>query len=180
MSKWEILKILSSVILGATIAYFSSWYFQNGLFRKQEKDKKEILRSQLLALAQSIEDDFKRLNDLKSIINGNGYPREYFESNIKESIIIYITKTYIFPTNKDIFDRAIRMIRKLSLLNKQIEVIQDVISGKDTRIMQKNSKLRIEVDQATTIISDIINGDIKENNNLPELSENMKRIAAGI
>ena len=169
---------LIGVVIGGLITYFVEKGLQNRQFKKDEKDKKEILKSQLRTLAQGIEDDFKRLKDLRNTIYGNAYPREYFDIHIKESIITELTKTILFPANKDIFVRVVRMLRRMTLLNKQIEFMQDIISGKTSNIiMHKDSKLRIEIDHAVGIIDDLINTDIRETNNRPELSVKIESIA---
>ncbi len=100
MNKWDFIKILLSVALGATIAFFSSWFFQNRQFRKQEKDKKAALKNCLESLKTEISDEYKKMREVHIHIHGS-YPMEYFDTTVKQ---VLISEIMVLPGSSWVID----------------------------------------------------------------------------
>lgn len=169
---------LGGVVIGGGVSYVVGIRLQNRQFLENEKRRNRLLKSQLQTLAQGIEDDFHRLKELRNTVQVQSYPREYFEIRVKEALLIEFTKSFLFPLHKEAFDRVIRLLRKLSLLNDQIVLIQDIISDRaGNSISDKKYKWGSAIDGAVILIDEIIHSDIKELNNESELSDKLLTIS---
>lgn len=166
---------LVGVIVGGFITYFVERSLQNRQFRKEKNEKKEILKCYLEILKNEIEDEHKRLWNLRNSISG-GYPREYFDPTVKRTILQEIIKLPLFTTHSNVFTRINSLIQRYENINNQIKLVQDYIQGKFVSVEDKDYKIRQEYDNLYNLVNDAISTDIKESNNKPDLASKLGEI----
>jgi len=171
----ETLIALLGVMIGGGISYIVGINLQNRHFKKEENDKKDILRSQLETLVSEINDEYIRLQNLRNLIQGDGYPREHFDVTIKKAILAEMVKTKLYPQNKPIFNRVNSLINRLMILNREIGSMQDLIGAYCSTRYQK-AKIRQERDATVGVIDDILVQNIREQKDKPELCVQLESI----
>ena len=164
---------LIGVIVGGLITYFVEKGLQNRQFKKDEKDKKEIWRSYLSILKEEIAEDYKRLTSLRDNIYGS-YPTEYFDITNKRTIVAEFIKTTLFLSNTSIFNRITFLMRKLSILNNEIDLVQSFIAGRIGSALDQEYKTRQARDNVVSTINEILNNIIMESNGKLDLVCNIE------
>jgi len=156
-----IISTLLAVIIGGLITSRIGKGLQDREFKKEARERQEILKCYLETLKTEIDSDYQRLWNLSSQISGGGYPTEYFDVNVKQTIMSEIIKTRLYGKHKKIFDRINSMVARLIVLNREISLVRDLIEGKYCSVSDQQYKQRQQVDRSNGVIGNILNLDIQ-------------------
>lgn len=125
---------LIGVIVGGFITFLISKKLQDRQFKNDKEKQNSIYRSLLDTLIHNIQDINDRLKNLKqnpNKFNNNFHQHfgfEYFNTDIPKAVIVKLMDVKLFPENKDVFNRIIKLINDLSYLNDKIKIYENLLS----------------------------------------------------
>lgn len=172
----EVFLTLVGVIIGGLITYFVERWLQDREFKKENHERREVMKCYLETLKAEIADDYQRLWNLRNQVYGKGYPTEYFDVTVKQNIMSEIIKTPLYGKYKKIFDRINSMAIHLIVLNHELAGVRDFIKGKYCSALDQEAKIHQQIDQAVSVINNILNQNIQESNSKCEICIRLEEI----
>jgi hypothetical protein len=153
--------------------------------RHDKKEHDDIHKSLLETLSENLHDIYNRLNKIKQNSNTYDFDQnfyqhfgfEYFDIDISKAVIIKLMDVKLFPENKDIFKRIIKLFDMLQLLNGQIKNYGNLLLSGVTDASPNNSlqsdrfEIFTKIDSITAFIKDNYS---QNNSSLMEEIENIK------
>lgn len=176
------MEIVIGAFIAGLIGFVTAFLIQNRQFRNEKTKDRAILKDLLETLKDDIDDYHKRLKELRNILIAKGYPREHFNLSNKDAIWPQIVKTIVFSRNRDVFGRINRMARRLSILNREIQTIQEIITHEISVSPKEYPELskRRKIDYCVSLIDDVINRDIIERGANLDIQIKLEKIIGGM
>lgn len=172
----DVISTLIAVVVGGAVTFWFGKRLQDRQFDKEKRERIKILKCYLETLKTEIENDFRRLINLRPRIQNQGYPADYFDTSVEQIIISEIIKTKLYSKHKEIFDRINSIITCLKKLNNETALMRDYIKGKYVSTLDQKSKIRQQAEHSGELINEILDRYVKYSGDKPEICLRLKEV----
>ncbi len=157
----SIIGSIVGVIVGGFITLFVNYKVQKNQFEHDREEHNDIYRSLLDALSgnmQDIDDRLKKIKQNSKAFDNNFkqyFGFEYFDTDILKAVLFKLMDVKLFPENKNVFNRVMKLINNLLSFNVRIKHYENLLLSGE-KDPGSNNSLQSNKQEILMIIDNIL------------------------